>query len=116
MPLSMKQKLQLMSFVSELSEPTATQELINKAVKRLGVSVTSADLKEACRNAEVKWSAVCGQSGSPVSVLHNRVTVVEAENVKLRTQLAEMKNDLNDIKHRIRSMEMKSNPLKLDVQ
>jgi len=74
MPLSMKQKLQLMSFVSELSEPTATQELINKAVKRLGVSVTSADLKEACRNAEVKWSTVCGQSGSPVSVLHNRVS------------------------------------------
>jgi hypothetical protein len=74
MPLSMKQKLQLMSFVSELSEPTATQELINKAVKRLGVSVNTADLKEACRNAEVKWSAVCGQSGSPVSVLHNRVS------------------------------------------
>ncbi len=74
MPLSMKQKLQLMSFVSELSEPTATQELINKAVKRLGVSVNTADLKEACRNAEVKWSAVCGQSSSPVSVLHNRVS------------------------------------------
>ena len=74
MPLSMKQKLQLMSFVSELSEPTATQELINKAVKRLGVPVNTADLKGACKNAEVKWSNVCAQSGSPVSVLHNRVS------------------------------------------
>lgn len=74
MPLSMKQKLQLMSFVSELSEPAATQELIDKAAKRIGVPVNTADLKEACRNAEVKWSTVCGQSGSPVCVLHNRVS------------------------------------------
>lgn len=94
MPLSMKQKLQLMSFVSELSEPTATQELIDKAVKRLGVSVNTADLKEACRNAEVKWSAVCGQSGSPVSVLHNRVS--ELLNLH-QTMLIDQRNMLDRI-------------------
>ena len=77
MPLSMKQKFQLMSFVGEvskLSDALPTNELIDKATQTLGTPVTSADLKEACRNAEVKWSAVCGQSGSPVSVLHNRVS------------------------------------------
>lgn len=94
MPLSMKQKLQLMSFVSELSEPAATQELIDKAAKRLGVSVNTADLKEACRNAEVKWSAVCGQSGSPVSVLHNRVS--ELLNLH-QTMLIDQRNMLDRI-------------------
>mgnify|MGYP003525769416 CR=1 FL=1 len=77
MPLLMKQELQLMSFVGEvskLSDALPTNELIDKATQTLGTPVTSVDLKEACRNAEVKWSAVCGQSGSPVSVLHNRVS------------------------------------------
>lgn len=94
MPLSMKQKLQLMSFVSELSEPAATQELIDKAAKRIGVPVNTADLKEACRNAEVKWSAVCGQSGSPVSVLHNRVS--ELLNLH-QTMLIDQRNMLDRI-------------------
>lgn len=100
MPLSMKQKLQLMSFVSELSEPAATQELIDKAAKRLGVSVNTADLKEACRNAEVKWSAVCGQSGSPVSVLHNRVS-------NLLEQIQQITDSQRNMLDRIKVLERK---------
>jgi hypothetical protein len=93
----MKQKFQLMSFVGEvskLSNALPTNELIDKATQMLGTPVNTADLKEACRNAEVKWSAVCGQSGSPVSVLHNRVS--ELLNLH-QTMLIDQRNMLDRI-------------------
>jgi hypothetical protein len=37
------------------------------------VPVTVADLKEACKNADMKWSAICSTGTSPVALLHIKV-------------------------------------------
>jgi len=75
--LSMKHKLQLMQWVSNCVDradaPTSTQELVDTAAKALGVPVTVADLKEACKNADMKWSAICSTGTSPVALLHIKV-------------------------------------------
>jgi septal ring factor EnvC (AmiA/AmiB activator) len=112
--LTMKQKLQLMVFVQGMSTPLSAADLVTKAAEYVGCPVNTADIKEACKNAEIKYSQVCATASSPVSVLHNRVSAVEAENVKLRTQLADMKSDLNDMKHQMRTMKDKLSPLRVE--
>lgn len=111
--LTMKQKLQLMVFVQGMPTPLSAADIVTQAADYVGCPVNTADIKEACKNAEIKYSQVCATASSPVAVLHNRVTAVEAENIKLRTHLAEMKNDLNDMKHQMRTLNEKLSPLRV---
>ena len=112
--LTMKQKLFLMAFVQKIETPLTAAELVARAAEAIECpAVNTTDIKEACKNAEIKYSQVCATASSPVAVLHNRVTAVEAENVKLRTQLAEMKHSLMDMKHQMRTMNEKLSPLRV---
>lgn len=119
--LTMKQKLQLMVFVQGMPAPLSAADLVTQAAEYVGCPVNTADIKEACKNAEIKYSQVCATASSPVAVLHNRVTAIETENAKLRLQLAElhrnfleMKSDLNDMKHQMRTMNEKLSPLRIE--
>ena len=115
--LSMKQKLQLMQWVVSFNEgeeaATSTQELVDAAAKALSTPVTAADLKEACKNAEIKWSSLCNTGTSPVALLHIKVAKLIKDNEELRAHLAEMKHSLIDMKHQMRTMDEKLSPLRV---
>jgi len=109
--LSMKHKLQLMQFVQDYNSQGTVPALIADAEEYLSahnndqkISVTTADLKEACKNADMKWSAICSTGMSPVALLHIKVAELLADRDKLQAQLNEMKHNLNDMQHQIRTM------------
>jgi len=125
--LSMKHKLQLMQFVQDYNSQCTVPTLIADAEEYLSahnndqkISVTTADLKEACKNADMKWSAICSTGTSPVALLHIKVAELIAARAELTTQINElrialssMKSDLNDMKQQVRTMKETLSPLRL---
>jgi len=118
--LSMKHKLQLMQFVQDYNSQCTVPTLIADAEEYLSahnndqkISVTTADLKEACKNADMKWSAICSTGTSPVALLHIKVAELIADRDRLEFQLDNLKHEINDLKHQVRTLKETMSPLRL---
>lgn len=89
--LSMKEKLKLMQWVVG-AEPSTTQGLIDAAAIHMNCPVSCADLKEACKNAEIKWSSICNTGSSPVALLHIKVAQLLKDVEELKAAILQLRS------------------------
>jgi len=96
--LSMKEKLKLMQWVVAHNGQDTTVNLVDEASESIGTPVTTADLKEACKNAEIKWSSICSTGTSPVALLHIKVAQLLKDVDELKAEVARLKSITNENK------------------
>lgn len=68
-------------------ETRTKEEWVTHLSEALNTPITTSHIQSACNTIGVKYSTLCPTSGSPVAVLHNRVTALEQRLNKLVTLL-----------------------------